>query len=557
MPKDEKRKTSATPPEQPARRLVPGTTTKTDSPLLAGLDVKAAEEEIAAHPELFETYHVDISELVDSPFNPLHRAHDEAELQDILPSIIENGVMSHLIVVDRELLLRNSPQLAPKVPATGRWVIAAGHRRKGGAYLASLPKYGGRKPIVPIAVRNEWATALHLRRIMLQENLLRMGITPTEEAEQYRGLRDEEKMTIEAIAQLVGVSKGHVSKRIKLLDLPAPARQLVDEKRLSIDSAQELFKIPEADREFVVEQALRDADDAATRSGDPEPDLRVRLKPYIQAELARAQREQAAEKVRAELAQRGISEVSPAELWGEDAWRHRVKPEDVDAEHASGGIAGATIEDGRPVFFSTEDAPHLRPAPVPAETVVHAPVGDDAAPGQPTTNAAQARPVPVSPPPAPQRSELEIAAEKHRELLRQAHEDAAANRRDACRRLVADLGTLRNQRRNDLLDLMAEGTLYVANLDEHGRPRPVSLDGDLLRELIGDADVAALNTDQLDRNTAQLVAISLSLVAAEGLAAHPSNINDEPWPPVVNRYLTRLNALGFHTLSEYETKKLA
>lgn len=527
-------------------RVKPLAVTAGSGALEKGFDLVAEQKKIAEHPELFETHEVHIDQLVNSPFNPHHRAYNEDELQDILPSIIEVGVMSHLIVVERAVLLRNEPHLEPLVPDTGRWVVAAGHRRKGGARLA-------KRPIVPIAVRNDWATAKHLRRIVLHENSNRMDLLPSEEAEQYRGLRDEERMKVDEIADMVGVSKGQISKRLSLLKLPSAARDLVDRKRLSQDGALELMKLKSPSAQERAVAAAERAANATASESTPEP--RIALKPFVQAELAAQDQELETSKARAELARLHIDEIDPAALWGAEAYQHRLRPEDVDLAQSRSGIAGAAVENGRPIYYAREIAPHLRsiePTSGPEHEVdVQAPTDDVPTP-VPQGKAAPSSVTKTSKPPV--RSSEYEAAERARELARQAHEDAAAARRDACRRLIADLSSLRGSHRNDLLDLLADGVLTTANRDAPSvlvvRPDPT-----FLAELLGDA-ASAVNGNSTDRQVLQRAAVSVALAGAEARAAHPSSLVDD-WPPTVRRYIQRLVDLGYHSPSEHETAKLA
>ena len=94
----------------------------------------------------------------------------------------------------------------------GRWVLVAGHRRVAAAEQAGL----SRVPAVVVDVGGDDERLV----ATLVENLVREDLDPIDEA---RGFA----MLVEAgwsqgkVSRSVGRSKGHVSKRLRLLALPA------------------------------------------------------------------------------------------------------------------------------------------------------------------------------------------------------------------------------------------------------------------------------------------------------------------------------------------------
>jgi ParB family chromosome partitioning protein len=124
------------------------------------------------------------------------------------------------------LLVRRHPGLADA------FEIVAGERRWRAAQLAQLHE-------VPVLLREiDDREALE---IALVENLQRQDLSALEEAQAYQRLLDEFSHTQEAVAQAVGKSRSHVANTLRLLDLPAPVKQLLDEGKLTAGHARALL----------------------------------------------------------------------------------------------------------------------------------------------------------------------------------------------------------------------------------------------------------------------------------------------------------------------------
>jgi ParB/RepB/Spo0J family partition protein len=116
--------------------------------------------------------------------------------------------------------------------------LLAGHRRLDAAIKAGFNR-------VPAVIRQvDDAGALE---VMLVENLARQDLQPLEEAEGIRQLTGLGR-TQRQVAELLGVSQSHVSKRLALLKLPEAARKAVDSGGMHIELALELTKLPEKEQ---------------------------------------------------------------------------------------------------------------------------------------------------------------------------------------------------------------------------------------------------------------------------------------------------------------------
>ena len=159
-----------------------------------------------------------IDQLRPGRYQPRHQ-FDTAGIEALAQSIREKGVL-------QPLLVRRHPGLADA------FEIVAGERRWRAAQLAQLHE-------VPVLLREiDDREALE---IALVENLQRQDLSALEEAQAYQRLLDEFSHTQEAVAQAVGKSRSHVANTLRLLDLPAPVKQLLDEGKLTAGHARALL----------------------------------------------------------------------------------------------------------------------------------------------------------------------------------------------------------------------------------------------------------------------------------------------------------------------------
>jgi ParB family chromosome partitioning protein len=161
---------------------------------------------------------VPIGQIKPSKLNPRKSVGDVAELAQ---SIKAAGVIEPLIVV-RE---------------NGHFELVAGERRLAGARKAGLKT-------VPVIVRE--LTEAERREAMLIENLQREGLTVMEEAGAYKQLLELDGMTQRKLAERVGRSQGHISKRLALLELPAEVGKRVDSGGIRLEDALELTKLSDS-----------------------------------------------------------------------------------------------------------------------------------------------------------------------------------------------------------------------------------------------------------------------------------------------------------------------
>ena len=145
---------------------------------------------------------------------------DEESLQDLADSIRIHGVIQPLTV--RRL-------------SSGYYQIIAGERRWRAAKLAGLTE-------VPAVIIE--ADDRKVMELGLIENLQREDLNPIEEANGYKVLMDEYGLTQEEVAQRVGKSRPAVANALRLLALPDPVHQLLEEGKLSAGHARAILAAP-------------------------------------------------------------------------------------------------------------------------------------------------------------------------------------------------------------------------------------------------------------------------------------------------------------------------
>jgi ParB family chromosome partitioning protein len=179
--------------------------------------------------------HVPVELLYPGRLQPRRRI-SEASLEDLSRSIAEKGIL-------QPILVRRHPN------DPNSYEIIAGERRWRAAQMVPVHT-------VPVVVR-EFSDREALE-IALIENLQRQDLSPLEEAEGYRRLLEEFAHSQDDLAQSVGKSRSHVANTMRLLGLPEPVKEMLDQGRLSAGHARALIGAsdPVALAEIVVKRGL-------------------------------------------------------------------------------------------------------------------------------------------------------------------------------------------------------------------------------------------------------------------------------------------------------------
>lgn len=157
---------------------------------------------------------LDIEDLVAGKYQPRKEFAEDA-LQTLAISIKEKGILQPLIV-------RKQGQ---------KYEIIAGERRWRAAKIAGVKN-------VPVVIKE--LEDREVLEIALVENLIRENLSAIEEAEGFQQLINEFSHTQEALAQIVGKSRSHITNTLRLLSLPSEVKAFINSGKLSAGHARAL-----------------------------------------------------------------------------------------------------------------------------------------------------------------------------------------------------------------------------------------------------------------------------------------------------------------------------
>lgn len=147
--------------------------------------------------------------------NPRKR-FDEALLVELAASLKNQGVLQPILV---------------RKDGKGYRIIA-GERRWRAAEKAGLKE-------IPAIVRE--ASDAEAYELALVENIQRSDLNPLEEAEAFRRLVEERKLTQEQVAERVGKERSTVANALRLLTLPNEVKQLLSDGDLDMGHARAIL----------------------------------------------------------------------------------------------------------------------------------------------------------------------------------------------------------------------------------------------------------------------------------------------------------------------------
>ena len=167
---------------------------------------------------------LDIADIDKNPFQTRH-VDDNDALEELADSIKANGVVQPIMVRPGD--------------EDGRYILVLGERR-----LLASRKAG--KTTIPAMVRR--LSLQQAAELTIIENLQREDLSALEQAEAFRVLSNEFKMTQQQIGERVGLSRTSVANYMRLLKLPRDVMQLLAEKKISFAEAKELLTLANDDQ---------------------------------------------------------------------------------------------------------------------------------------------------------------------------------------------------------------------------------------------------------------------------------------------------------------------
>src|SRR6266705_1023071 len=162
---------------------------------------------------------IPIAQIARNPFQPRHEFNAE-ELSELQESLKASGLLQPITVRRR--------------PGKGGFELIAGERRLRAAVKLDW------KEIPAIIKEIDDKTILTLA---LVENLQRTDLNPIEEGEGYHKLSHEFGLTQQQIAETVGKDRTTITNMLRLLQLPAVVRELLQEGQLTMGHAKVLLAV--------------------------------------------------------------------------------------------------------------------------------------------------------------------------------------------------------------------------------------------------------------------------------------------------------------------------
>lgn len=183
------------------------------------LPTKNSQESISVQEE----YHDSLTELSIDKINigkyQPRKFFDKKDLEDLAESIKHNGIIQPLVV--------------RKVK--GEYELIAGERRLRASTIVGLKKV----PVVIKKFSDKEALA-----IALVENIQRKDLNVIEEAESYKRLITEFKLTHEEVSRATGKSRSHITNILRLLNLDQEIIILLLEGEIDMGHARALLSLP-------------------------------------------------------------------------------------------------------------------------------------------------------------------------------------------------------------------------------------------------------------------------------------------------------------------------
>lgn len=184
-----------------------------------GLSALMADMDVSQEPtSSTRIKDIPIEHLVANPDQP-RKMFDPGELSDLADSIRAKGILQPLIV-------------RPDPSSSKNYQIVAGERRWRAAQQAQLHH-------IPAIVHD--LSNVEVLEIGIIENIQRANLNPVEEAMGYRSLIETFGHTQEQLATALGRSRSHIANLLRLLNLPAPLLEHLQEGRFSAGHARALL----------------------------------------------------------------------------------------------------------------------------------------------------------------------------------------------------------------------------------------------------------------------------------------------------------------------------
>ena len=241
---------------------------------LGALIAEYVDTDAPADPAAVRT--VRVGSIEPNPYQPRREFKDE-ELAELIGSIKENGLLQPIVV-------RPSP-----AGSAAEYQLVAGERR-----WRAITRLGWEE--VPAVVRDMDDRTLLV--LALVENLQRSQLSSLDEAEAFRQLQDEFSLSQAQIADAVGRERSTVANTLRLLQLPASVRALLEDGSLTAGHARALLPLED---ERAIADAARKAVDNEWSVRETEAYASKSKRTTKSKETARSRRDAAERRLEEEL----------------------------------------------------------------------------------------------------------------------------------------------------------------------------------------------------------------------------------------------------------------
>ncbi|WP_020007122.1 ParB/RepB/Spo0J family partition protein [Salinicoccus albus] len=150
---------------------------------------------------------LNLGEIRRNPYQP-RTDFDQTKMNELAESIKAHGILQPIIV-------RKSVK---------GYDIVAGERRYRASKMAE-------KETIPAIVKA--LTDNEMMELAIIENLQRENLSPLEEANSYRQLMDELRITQGQVSERLGKSRPYIANMLRLLNLPQAVKKMISENSLS------------------------------------------------------------------------------------------------------------------------------------------------------------------------------------------------------------------------------------------------------------------------------------------------------------------------------------
>lgn len=175
---------------------------------------------------------MDINQVEPNPDQP-RKNFNEDDLDELVDSIKIHGIFTPLLVQKKK----------------DYYEIIAGERRWRAAKKAGLKE-------VPVIVCNY--SDQEIAEIQIIENVQRADLNPIEEAQGYKRLMEEFKLTQDQIAEKVSKKRTTITNAIRLLNLDDRVQEMVITDKLQTGHARAILAIKDPDKQYEFAQKVFD-----------------------------------------------------------------------------------------------------------------------------------------------------------------------------------------------------------------------------------------------------------------------------------------------------------